>query len=102
MRVYSNEPTRTITRQVRMVVGVKCDICGTIIDSKKYRSKESRYFEVTTGHNDWGHDSCESVEKRDVCPECIVKVMTEYINTASGTDYIEVETSHHHPYEETV
>lgn len=56
----------------------------------EYRPK---YFEVTTGHHDWGNDSCDSIEHKDICPDCIGKVSLDYLTSASGTQYIEIETT---------
>ena len=48
-----------------------CDICNKEITEG--------HWEVTTGHYDWGHDSCESIQKKDVCSmNCLNDVMSEY------------------------
>ncbi len=67
---------------------IRCDNCNKkIID-------EEKYFEVTTGHHDWGNDSCESIEHLDICEKCINKFSENYLkeNKESNTAYIEIET----------
>lgn len=60
------------------VTGVKCDICGKVIPIGKGRYDECKYYDVMTGHADWGNDSCESVEHRDICPDCLVRFVDDY------------------------
>ena len=57
---------------------------------------EYKYYNVTTGHRDWGHDSCDSIEHYDICPRCINKFVADYLgNENSGLSaYIEIETKH--------
>jgi hypothetical protein len=74
--------------------GIECDICGKFIkaDGDWNSRKDRKYCVVRTGHNDWGHDSCESVESKDICPECIGKFITDYLKNGSNTAWIEIET----------
>lgn len=73
-----------------------CDICGKTIyefvDGKC--CKHDEYWSLTTGHNDWGNDSCESVESLDLCSkECCVKALEKYLDEYSGsrnTGYFEL------------
>lgn len=64
-----------------------CDICSKEITGP--------FWHVTTGHNDWGNDSCESIESFDVCSvECLGKVFDNYCkesNVICNTEYIEIE-----------
>lgn len=95
-KIYDKNDTRevVISKEYR-VTGVKCDICGRIIPAVTfYRTDASKYFRVTTGHNDWGNDSCDSVKHRDICPECVGKFVSDYLGDKNGYDtaYIEVET----------
>lgn len=93
-----SETTETVVKIKRKVTGIKCDICEKIIPVN--RGRESMYFEVYTGHNDWGNDSCESLETKDVCPDCINKFTTEYLQHAPGTSrYIEIITTYASSYE---
>ena len=73
-----------------------CDICGKTIykinDNKRTRYDE--YWHLITGHNDWGNDSCESVETLDLCSkECCIKALDNYLYEYSGprsTGYFEL------------
>lgn len=93
-----SETTEKIVKIKRNITGIKCDICGEIIPVNK--SDESMYFKVVTGHHDWGNDSCESRETIDICPNCICKFTSEYLQHAAGTSrYIEIETTYAYAYE---
>ena len=86
-----SETTEKVIKIKRKVTGIKCDICEKIIPVNK--GDESMYFDVTTGHHDWGNDSCESIESMDICPDCIDKFVSEYLQDAARTSrYIEIET----------
>ena len=60
------------------------------------RMKLDAIDHVTTGHRDWGHDSCDSIEHYDICPRCINKFVADYLGNenASLSAYIEIETEH--------
>lgn len=64
-----------------------CDICSKGITGP--------YWHVTTGHNDWGNDSRESIENMDVCSvECLDEVFDNYCKESDSpytTRYIEIE-----------
>lgn len=90
MRIYSASVTSTAYKVTRTMTGVECDICNKIIPVLK--RGENRYFEVTTGHRDWGNDSCESVETIDICPECVSKYVSDYLRDCSNTGYLRIET----------
>lgn len=97
-KVLHNEVKKVIYRNVRALVGIRCDICERIALAEINNGKWPVYFEVTTGHNDWGNDSCESVEHQDICPDCINKFVAEYLSHVNGTSkYIEIETVHVYP-----
>lgn len=101
-RILSKETKEVVTVKhvVRTLEGIKCDRCGRTIPTKQFRDPESRYFEVTTGHNDWGNDSCESIEHYDICPECIPLFVESYLATdGHGSAYLNIETEYCHPYE---
>ena len=100
--ILSKETKQVVYKTVRKLEGIKCDICGKVIPAKmRGRSSENRYFEVETGHNDCGDDSYESIEFKDICPGCISKFMTEYIEKVKGSEYIEVETTYCYPRDVT-
>lgn len=93
-----SEVTEKVVKIARRVTGIKCDICGKIVPVNN--GIESVYFEVATGHNDWGNDSCESRKSQDICPDCINKFTTEYLQDAAGTSrYIEITTRYAVNYE---
>ena len=82
--------THEVTEKVLVEEIMYCNIC------KKKIEKGSGYWDVTTGHYDWGNDSHESIEHFDICSEnCLMIKLTEY-SVDSGKDdyntkYIEVE-----------
>lgn len=92
-QVLGEEVKKVIYRKAKELVGIKCDICGKVIpvDERGFKNDECRYFVVTTGHNDWGNDSCESIKHYDICPECVGGFVAKYLANAEGSEYIEVE-----------
>ena len=94
MKKLSKEAEQVVVRTRRRVVGVECDICKRLIAPAGYREDSSRYFEVTTGHHDWGNDSCESIEHFDICPNCVGDFVTKYVRESKGTEYLEMETEY--------
>lgn len=99
MRV-KGEKKEAVVKTAYKLAGVKCDVCGHIIKppTVPYEGMEDeyKYYNVTTGHRDWGHDSCDSIEHYDICPRCINKFVADYLgNENSGLSaYIEIETKH--------
>ena len=80
------------------VTGVKCDICGKVIPVGKYPFDEHKYYDVMTGHRDWGNDSCESIEHRDICPDCLVGFVADYFkDNEYSSAYMEIETEYASP-----
>lgn len=60
-----------------------CDECGKLIakmnNDGKYRQPVG-YWEVVTGHRDWGNDSVDSIEHADLCcDDCLRKFMDKYL-----------------------
>lgn len=87
--------TSTAYKITKTVVGIECDICGKIIpvpDEYCYDHARSRYYEVTTGHHDWGNDSIDSIETVDVCPDCVNKYISDYLANVihSNSAYLKV------------
>lgn len=84
------------------LAGIKCDVCGKIIeppsieDRYKRMEKSHTYYAVTTGHHDWGNDSVESIQEHDICPDCIEKFVADYLKDENGyrSRYIDIETEH--------
>lgn len=82
--------TQEVTGQVCIGETTYCDICKKEIDTK------SGYWEVITGHHDWGDDSWESIQQFDVCSaNCLIDKFNEYIKVSEknnfNTQYFEVE-----------
>ena len=48
--------THTVTERVLVKSTMYCDVCNSVINSHE------GYWELTTGHNDWGNDSVDSIE----------------------------------------
>ena len=86
------EKKEVVVRTVYKLAGVKCDVCGRVIEppTKENRyhwmDNDYKYYSVTTGHNDWGNDSCESIKHYDVCPDCINKFVAEYLGDKKVID----------------
>ena len=82
--------THTVTERVCVKETMHCDVCGGIIDAN------GAYWELTTGHCDWGHDSVDSIENFDICSEaCLREKFYEYARESSASEwntmYFEVE-----------
>ena len=106
------EKTEYKVTQVEMhlsyVVNVYCDRCKRLIlrrpgeyFDKSVIDRMKRdpdldlvdWYRVVTGHHDWGNDSCESVETKDICENCIKAELIDYALRAGkslNTEYIEV------------
>lgn len=72
-------------------VAAYCDICKNEIKNKR------DYYDVTTGHHDWGMDSGDSVQYFHICSEdCLKKIFDRYIKSSMGntnTEYIDINHS---------
>lgn len=76
---------KEIVKIDRVLTKVVCDTCKKEIEANKF------YYQVTTGHNDWGNDSLESIENKDICSdECLTEEFKKYIELESDTKYIEI------------
>lgn len=95
--ILSEEVEEVVYRKQSRLTAVMCDKCDKKILALNGDHDDNRYFRVTTGHHDWGNDSCESIEHFDICPTCIDTFVTEYLANASGTDYIDIETEYVYP-----
>ena len=93
--------TRKVTKEVDEAYGLKitCDICGKVICDFNATPPEGcscegvTYFTLTTGHYDWGNDSCDSVEHEDICSEdCVKTALIRYFKGTqqSNTAYFEL------------
>lgn len=72
-----------------------CDICGrqiykrSLVDSEEVPNNHFSvpFYDVTSGHADWGNDSGDSVEDYDICsPECLSILLDAYKNVSSKSD----------------
>ena len=106
---YSKGEKVIFEKDKKVKTSVVCDKCGKEIICKDRPGhldwNLQRYFSVTTGHNDWGNDSCESVEHFEICPNCISTFVADYFesNKDSGTAYAMIESDIAYPsvkYEE--
>lgn len=79
--------TKDVMRHVK--VGTKCDVCGS-------ESKDSMPT-VTWYHSDWGNDSVESYEHRDVCTAACYRKAIEGA-LASLDDYQQTGEINDMPY----
>ena len=90
--------TKEITVTEPRVIGkqIYCDECKKLIVDTTNAQPRCRvqYWEVTTGHYDWGNDSCDSVEEHQYCSkECITEAFEQYLEETCGnfnTEYFEV------------
>lgn len=97
--------TAMIKQKIEYIRTCKCDRCGKVI-FKHYgdefkelannveRNNKVSYYHVTSGHNDWGNDSVDSIVTKDVCPSCLVNEYSDYVDKTSkgiNSQYIEIE-----------
>ena len=74
--------THTVTERVCAKETMHCDVCNGVIE------KHKGYWELITGHNDWGRDSVDSIENFDICSEaCLRKKFDEYVRESGSSDY---------------
>lgn len=80
-----------------------CDVCGKLILKKNEDHIVycyGKHWKLTTGHNDWGNDSGDSREYKDICSaECMEKELLKYVQRR-GTAYFEVECEDYRKVEE--
>ena len=91
---------RTVEQEIVVAVTCTCDVCKKKIYEKRYNDQRIlsgkhetiQYYKVTTGDNDWGNDSGESIENYTICsPECLDTVMKEYYNRSFDCKFINTE-----------
>lgn len=96
------EIKKKVMKEVEEVIrtDIVCDVCKKTILSKDTEpihfcdEKLVSYYEVMTGHNDWGNDSCDSYENSDICTDCIGKYFEQYIKSSKrgrNTAFINVD-----------
>jgi hypothetical protein len=81
MSIKKEYELKTITQRVCVKSTVHCDVCDCAIDDN------NGYWELTTGHHDWGNDSVESIKHFDLCSEsCLRKKFDEYVKESGEDD----------------
>lgn len=99
MRYFSEKTRKRIVEQEQEIAYVRCDVCNNKIETTGIgRREENKYFEVCTHHNDWGHDSADSLEYRQICPKCIDKFCFKYLKDVNGSEQIEISTEWFNPH----
>lgn len=83
-----------------------CDICKKRIytDRRGWFTPSGQlieYYNIVSGHNDWGNDSVESRESSIVCKECLTTALMQYKNGAERTPYNScyIEIEHKYSYD---
>jgi len=72
--------------------GIYCDKCGKTIGMEQCGQAGKRYYEVITGHNNWGNSSHESIKNLDFCSyECLTEHQNDYFSNTSGSAYYEIK-----------
>lgn len=93
------EHKRKVMKEIDEVCGAKitCDKCGKVIldfvDGGNHNKKDACYFQLTTGHHDWGIDSPESVQCKELCREtCVTDALADYFEASkySNTAFFEL------------
>src|SRR6056297_970601 len=70
---------KQVVKLENVTVGHECDNCGKVINESRFPDE---WHHFSSGHNEWGNDSCESVESYDVCsPECYIEKLTKVVET---------------------
>lgn len=91
-----------VEQKVPYITELCCDKCKKIIKRKiscefknirKISNDRVEWYDVTTGHHDWGNDSIDSIQDSNICTDCIDDILAEFKDKASGntTRYIEIE-----------
>lgn len=97
--------TAMVEQKEPFITSLYCDKCKKLIKQHisdtfikdirnvSYMHDRVEWYEVTTGHHDWGNDSIDSIKHQDICLDCIDEVFNDYKNRASDTttEYIEIE-----------
>lgn len=77
--------SKSVVIRKETLVGVRCDICKRGIKDGEY------YYDVRTGHNEWGVDSIDSDEDGVVCSdECLRKEVEIFIKGRASSKYMNV------------
>lgn len=91
------EETVTVTERRVVSNQIYCDECKKLIAETTVSPPmyDVQYWEVTTGHYDWGNDSCDSIERYQYCSrDCLKKAFDKYIDETENrqnSQYFEVQ-----------
>ena len=95
--LIKGEGKQIVYRNRREILGITCDVCERELRFPDVRTHSCvpfiKYFEVVTSHQDWGNDSCESVEHYDICQDCIAEFTADYLADCSDTASIDIEAA---------
>ena len=84
MKVLGKLKKRKVESEyVRPVTKIVCDNCGKVINEL--------YGKITTHHDLWGKDSCDSFEYYDLCFECSKQMFDDYLKKPRQTEQFEYE-----------
>jgi hypothetical protein len=83
MKLYK---TVVRTTEIKVLDSVSCNICKSPI------IKGQKHFTVTTSHSDWGNDSHESAQYKDICSDACASVeFNRYLHSDQITKKIKFE-----------
>ena len=96
-----HEKTVTVIEKRPICTSVYCDSCNkhiytTVRPGMSYNGNRSivDYYKITTGHNDWGNDSVDSINYQTLCPDCFMDEVVKFKNRSIGrqnTEYIVID-----------
>lgn len=97
--------TKKVVKEVEEVISEEfvCDVCGkkgVYKERGNVHLEEVPYYYISTGHRDWGNDSCDSLnDTQACCTECLLEVFTNWLNDdffkSSDTAYIHIDKCRH-------
>jgi|GEM_PF-4304635 len=69
---------KQVTKVKNVVIGYKCDNCGKEVSQTRFPDE---WHQFRSGHNEWGNDSYESIERNQVCsPDCYVEKLIKLVD----------------------
>ena len=81
----------------RINTKIICDVCKKTI--AEIGGKGRHFYELTTGHHEWGNDSVDSIEQFEICSdECLRVKFEEYLKDRYDTSYFDVSSDHSNYY----
>ena len=104
MAKKTKEEIYTVTEKRPVSEEIYCDRCGRLIFRRNIKEPEKNrpqveLLELTTGHHDWGNDSCESIDHKTLCSrECALLEFSDYLDRSLGhlnSEYFEIAHARH-------